>query len=733
MAADLHWNRRLPARYSGSAKGRFPLVEKEIVSEEKDKPVLDEQTLAKLLEAAYVLQEHNRELQEMELGLDLKRDQLESEDRSTRASRVAAPQTEAEPPSADYTSTLAEIVATQHQIQVRHLELEPAMSLVAERLTQIARASGAAIGILDYKRLDDKNLDDKGEAKKDKKKDDKRDGKNDSKKLRYRATAGLLTLPAGTEVPMEKALCLASLRTGQVLRCADVNPEFLLDTEECRRRGIQSLIAVPIFHDGEVAGGLELYYPTTHAFTEQDVHTCQLMAGLVTEALARDEEVSLKKSLASERAVMLEALEKLKPNLAALVDKPGAAESAARSRVPAIAASPAVAASGVAASTSASIFVCRKCGHKLVGEEQFCGNCGLPRAIVYEAPSMQSREASLRSLQETMRQEALKAAPADGAPHEPQHERKREPKRERNREPKNDQLALDMSELGIPELGTPGLDVSAKENEKSARPASRTHFNAMPSEKSLADTLQEEMPELFAPAVPLPDDPPDPIRLGESRVSAEFEDSILADLEINLEAGSAGANKDVVADEAVASKLAVEKSASENPNEPESTALAKPEPTGAWSSAANARDFLEQLASGKRPGALAQFWNTRRGDIYLAIAVILVAVVIRWGIWSSHSVSATGNAPATAAHHKPAPDADLSWFDRMLISLGLAEPPAAPEYKGNPDTQVWVDLHTALYYCPGADLYGKTPKGKFASQQDAQLDQFEPAYRKACD
>ena len=72
-------------------------------------------------------------------------------------------------------------------------------------------------------------------------------------------------------------------------------------------------------------------------------------------------------------------------------------------------------------------------------------------------------------------------------------------------------------------------------------------------------------------------------------------------------------------------------------------------------------------------------------------------------------------------------------FDRMLISLGLAEAPPSPEYKGNPDTQVWVDLHTALYYCPGADLYGKTPKGKFTSQRDAQLDQFEPAYRKTCD
>ena len=37
----------------------------EITSDKKEKPVFDEQTLAKLLEAAYVMQEHNRELQKM--------------------------------------------------------------------------------------------------------------------------------------------------------------------------------------------------------------------------------------------------------------------------------------------------------------------------------------------------------------------------------------------------------------------------------------------------------------------------------------------------------------------------------------------------------------------------------------------------------------------------------------------------------------------------------------------
>jgi hypothetical protein len=73
-------------------------------------------------------------------------------------------------------------------------------------------------------------------------------------------------------------------------------------------------------------------------------------------------------------------------------------------------------------------------------------------------------------------------------------------------------------------------------------------------------------------------------------------------------------------------------------------------------------------------------------------------------------------------------------FDKFLISIGLAEAPEAPPLdKGNPDVQVWVDLQTALYYCPGSDLYGKTPKGKLSSQRQAQLDQFEPAKLKACE
>jgi hypothetical protein len=154
-----------------------------------------------------------------------------------------------------------------------------------------------------------------------------------------------------------------------------------------------------------------------------------------------------------------------------------------------------------------------------------------------------------------------------------------------------------------------------------------------------------------------------------------------------------------------------------------------------WSSAAKARNFLESVSGKREPGALARYWRSRRGDFYLGLAIILVVVVIRWGIWSGDSAGAVGHGTAISGSRRKHfdPNANLSAFDKLLIGLGLAEAPDPPEYKGNPDTLVWVDLHTALYYCPGSDLYGKTPKGKTTSQRDAQLDQFEPAYRKACD
>jgi putative methionine-R-sulfoxide reductase with GAF domain len=583
------------------------------VTDQKNKPRLDEETFAKLLEAAYVLQEHNREMRQMEESLESHSEQLRQLEAETQAAllRSTRRQEENPRPNPEYTLTLAEIVEAQHQIQIRHLESDKAMALVAERIVRITGSSGAGIGILE------------------------------GKTIKYRAGAGSSALPAGSDTPLETAICAICVRTGQVLRTPDINTEFLFDPDLCRARDIQSLVAVPIYHDGNIVGALELYFDRLNGFAEQDIHTCQLMAGLVTEAIGRGSESALKKSMAEERSSMLAAIEKLKPNLSALADGEGdyrAPDNARNS-------------SERSGASATEDFLCWTCGSKVIEAEQFCGKCGAPR--VGEAdPSIQSKLASALHMQAT-------------------HE------------------------------------VSAPFNPASLV-AVQPHdapLNSAEVEIAVNKLLVHPPPAALSPARKKKDPPPGPA-------------SALNEVE--------GADRDLVSPD-----LQRETASTDLPSV---TLVAPPDPT--WSSAAKAREFLETISETRTPNGLVRFWRARRGDFYLAVAVILVLVVVRWGILSNHSVGANagGSTVPTSAARRKAADADLSMFDKLLIDLGLAEAPETlTSEKGNPNTQVWIDLHTALYYCPGSDLYGQTPNGRFASQHDAQLDQFESASRKACD
>jgi hypothetical protein len=82
----------------------------------------------------------------------------------------------------------------------------------------------------------------------------------------------------------------------------------------------------------------------------------------------------------------------------------------------------------------------------------------------------------------------------------------------------------------------------------------------------------------------------------------------------------------------------------------------------------------------------------------------------------------------------PAPgNRQITRLESILVELGLAEVPSpTSSAQGRPDARVWVDVHTALYYCEGSELYGKTPEGRFTTQGEAQQDQFEPASESFC-
>ena len=154
-----------------------------------------------------------------------------------------------------------------------------------------------------------------------------------------------------------------------------------------------------------------------------------------------------------------------------------------------------------------------------------------------------------------------------------------------------------------------------------------------------------------------------------------------------------------------------------------------------WGSAKKAQQWLETVKTHQGPRAewLAQQWQRRRANVYVVMAaVILLLVISGWGFRPAGTTAAGNASPTPNGQQQVPPPPQLTLFEKLMVNLGLAEPPPTPVDMGNPNAQVWVDVHTALYYCSGSDLYGKTADGKFTTQRDAQQDQFEPANRKAC-
>jgi hypothetical protein len=491
----------------------------------------------------------------------------------------------------DPARTLSQIVETQELLRSEKFDLEAATVLIAERLQRMTSALGVAIAVA-------------------------RDAH-----LEFCARAGSGVTALGSRVPID-----SSPSAGQSL------PE----------EGLRSLVVFPVHHEGKVAGIMEVRFAGEPPYDEHLIHTCQLMKGLIAEAIARAADLEWKHALAAERATVIEALERMRPHLDRLMVEPATApsstepvaapkaaeiESSGSTSIepaiiepavigPAIEPEPKIdsdAESHPEAAPEAALqheqdgpdekeVRCRVCGYEYGEDELFCGNCGTARGTRDPSSDLQGKWASMWRMQQAA-------------------ERKQ----------------------------------------------------------------KESSGESFDPATAEPQ---------------------FLEAESGKESGAA--------------------SGGTSEEDAQTTALARPDHTNAlspWTSATHTRKWLESLQAA---GSGRMWLGKQRANIYLGLAlIILLGVLSGWG------TRRVQNGVADV-RQKNSP-AQLTTFERLLVSLGLAEAPTPVVYKGNPNTQVWVDLHTALYYCPGSELYGKTAGGKFTSQRDAQQDQFEPAGQKSCD
>jgi hypothetical protein len=498
-------------------------------------------------------------------------------------------------PKPNPTEAIAKIVETQELLRSQPCDLPAAANLIAERLQEITHATGVAIAVVRENQLE------------------------------YCAAAGDAASLAGSHLPLDSSL----------------SSDGQLSTEFSRGHADQQSMALPLHHEGKLSGLLEVRFADADSIQEPDMRSCQLMAGLMTEAIARAADKEWRQALAAERAAMLEALQRIKPQLERLavgstenaaaaarkivesaqsmVEPEAVTEKTVEPRVP-LPVSQSSAKSGRET-------VCPQCGYQFGEQELFCGRCGTARPETQPSGDLQNKWASLWHLQQAA-----------------------EDKQREDAEKDNEETAV--SSQAIPDY-------------------------ELPSELS---------PEL-------------------KKVMAQFSD----------EAG------DLVPEPESKPELEIEGETAEDKAPGSLIVQEPPKSPSPWGSANKAREWLESL----HPRSATGVWLAKhRADVYMGAAVVLLLIVLSgWGMRPSENHVQSKN---------PSPPS-LTLFERMLIGLGLAETPAAPVYLGNPNAPVWVDLHTALYYCSDSDLYGKTPGGKFTTQRDAQMDQFEPAARKNCD
>jgi hypothetical protein len=521
-------------------------------------------------------------------------------------------------PKPDPTEALAEIVATQEFLRSQPCDLNATANLIVEQLRKITSATGVAVALVREDQLE------------------------------YCAATGDAADLAGSRLAMD----------------ASLSADGQLSTKFSREHSGKNSMALSLLHDGKLAGLLEVRFADANSIPEPEMRSCQLMAGLMTEAIARAADQEWRQTLAAERAAMLEALERIKPQLERLAVEPAAqaTESGPRVTAPPTAflqterdgtqspkrvmppatetAEPVVAVPHLKelAARSRRDTICPQCGYQFGQQELFCGRCGTARpAGTLPAEKLQGKRASMWQMQQTEENGQREAAEQDSE-------------------------EKDAGSTALTGLTTSG-----------------GLFSPEPS----SEDSSELSPEL-------------------ERMLAQFSHPA-EEAEAPKESDTALVVRSATGEDAAAGSLAI---------------VDPQQLSSAWGSATNARKWLESLD----PRSPAGIWLAKhRADIYVGAAIVLL--LLAWGIRS----------PENHAQPKNPPQPNLTFFEKIMVSLGLAETPAVPVYSGNPNAQVWVDLHTALYYCSDSELYGKTPGGKFTTQRDAQMDQFEPAARKNCD
>jgi PAS domain S-box-containing protein len=151
----------------------------------------------------------------------------------------------------------ADIIAIQRELTARELEPDELMRLITERAQALTRADGAVIALFE------------------------------EDELVYQAASGQALAYLGARFRLDECLGGLSLRGVQNIKCDDVRDDECTEAAPLRQRGIRSLIVVPLFHQNQPIGTLEVHSHQPKAFSDSNVEHLSLLGGFIASLMVR--------------------------------------------------------------------------------------------------------------------------------------------------------------------------------------------------------------------------------------------------------------------------------------------------------------------------------------------------------------------------------------------------------------------------------------------------------------
>ena len=545
----------------------------------------------------------------------------------------------------DPSATLVEIAEAQELLRSLS-DVSAAAKVIVDRLERVTSATAIAVAFL----------------------------RNDH--LQYCAAAGTSASLAGSIIPMPP----------NIVELLQKNKGHNLSPNKLRYDHLQGNtpdpILFPFYDKTSMVGFLQLDFPETESVAAHQMQSCHVMANLMGEAVVRVAEFEWKQALAKEHAAVLEALERLKPQLERLTVDSSTASASVVATIPEPSPAPA--------------FDMREPSPKQLSSEDLpdisdllaqLATPGSPAVIVNPAESSEHKGESVAATTSEMKESQPAESKGSGG-FESQS---------------TAQLSSACGQCGF--LFSEGESFCGRCGTPRSIEFSATREGLLSASGALAEGGSDPQPASKF------------LLEGEVAPAVVHEMPIVSDLGRSLQAPPAIDGNTALAIEPPAEATGAEQNSQlQVLMEHEKSAWQSP-----WTSAAKARTWLESV---KNAHSSKRWLGRHQGDVSVAISVLVLLLAVLW--WSPHQAALKPRVKTA--------EPTLSLFERALVGLGLAQPPTVtPSFGGNPNTEVWEDVHTALYYCAGSEQYGKTQGGKVATQRDAQLDQFEPATRKPCE